>query len=94
MGAIGHDIANSGVTRHLQGGQDQVGVPHVPLLGHGDPIKTQIWHVGAIGHDIANNKVTRPLQDGQDQVSVPQVPLLGHGEALGTCNLGCRGIWP
>ena len=25
----------------LKGGQDQVGVPQVPLLGHGDAIETQ-----------------------------------------------------
>ena len=40
VGAIGRDIANNKVTRPLQDGQDQVSVPQVPLLGHGDAIET------------------------------------------------------
>ena len=40
VGAFGHDIANKKVTRPLQDGQDQVGVPQVPLLGHKDAIGT------------------------------------------------------
>ena len=43
---IGHDrtsgqeIANDEVGQHLQGGQGQVGGPQVPLLGHGNEIKS------------------------------------------------------
>ena len=40
VGSIGHDIANSEVSRPLQGGQDQVGVQHVPLEGHGKALET------------------------------------------------------
>ena len=45
---IGHDrtsgqeIANDEVGQHLQGGQGQVGGPQVPLLGHGNEIKSPI----------------------------------------------------
>ena len=46
---IGHDrtsgqeIANDEVGQHLQGGQGQVGGPQVPLLGHGNEIKSPNW---------------------------------------------------
>ena len=36
-----HEKANDEVVRHIQGGQDQVDVPQVTLLGHGDAIETQ-----------------------------------------------------
>ena len=39
----GCDRANDEVNRDLQGGQDQVGGPQVPLLGHGNVIETQNW---------------------------------------------------
>ena len=40
VGAVGHYITNNKVTRPFQDGQDQVSVPQVPLLGHGDEIET------------------------------------------------------
>ena len=38
--AIDYDIANDEFTGPLQGGQDQVSVLQVPLLGHGGAIET------------------------------------------------------
>ncbi len=43
VGAIGHDLAIVGVNRPLQGGQDQVDVPQLPLLTHEDEIETPNW---------------------------------------------------
>ena len=40
---IGHDIAIDGANQPLEGGQDQVGGPHVPLQDHGDEIETLNW---------------------------------------------------
>ena len=46
---IGHDrtsgqeIANDEVGQHLQGSQDQVGGPQVPLLGPRDDKETPNW---------------------------------------------------
>ena len=40
VGIIGHEKANDEVTEPLQDGQDQVSVPQVPLLDHGDAIET------------------------------------------------------
>ena len=40
-GTSGQESANDEVDQHLQGGQGQVGGPQVPLLGHGDEIKSQ-----------------------------------------------------
>ena len=37
---IGHDKADELVARPVKGGQDQVGVPQVPLQGHGDALET------------------------------------------------------
>ena len=39
-GNSGHEMANDEVGQHLQGGQGQVGGPQVPLLGHGNEIKS------------------------------------------------------
>ena len=33
---VGHNITNGNIPRPFQGGQDQDGVPQVPLLGHGE----------------------------------------------------------
>ena len=33
-------VASDGVSEPCQGGQDQVGVPQVPLLGHGEALET------------------------------------------------------
>ena len=55
---IGHDrtsgqeIANDEVGQHLQGGQGQVGGPQVPLLGHGNEIKSPNWACRDCGHEI------------------------------------------
>ena len=40
METINDDRANEEVNQPLQAGQDQVGGPQVPLLGHGDEIET------------------------------------------------------
>ena len=40
VGIIGHKMANDEVGQHLQGGQGQVGGPQVPLLAHGNEIKS------------------------------------------------------
>ena len=38
--------ANELVARPLKGGQDQVGVPQVPLYGHGDALETGLLPCG------------------------------------------------
>ena len=46
---IGHDgtsrqeITNIEVGQHVEGGQGQDGGPQVPLLGHGNEIKSSNW---------------------------------------------------
>ena len=40
VGHIGHEEADEKVARLLQGGQDQVCVPQVPLLRHGEALET------------------------------------------------------
>ena len=42
-GTSGHEMANDEVGQHLQVGQGQVGGPQVPLLGHGNEIKSPNW---------------------------------------------------
>ena len=42
-GTSGREIANDEFGQHLQGGQGQVGGPQVPLLGHGNEIKSPNW---------------------------------------------------
>ena len=39
-GTGGEEMANHEVNQHLQGGQGPVGVPKVPLLGHGDEVES------------------------------------------------------
>ena len=39
VGHIGHEKANDEVSQPSQGGQDQVGGPQVPLLGHGEGLE-------------------------------------------------------
>ena len=43
VGTIGHEMENLEVSQPDQGGQGQVGVPQVPLLGHGSEIETPNW---------------------------------------------------
>ena len=43
VGTFGHYIANDEVKNPLRGGQDRVGGPQVPILGHGDSIETSNW---------------------------------------------------
>ena len=42
-GSSGQEMANSKVGQHLGGGQGQVGVPQVPLLGHWNEIESPSW---------------------------------------------------
>ena len=42
-GVSGQEIANDEVGQHLQGDQGQVGGPQMPLLGHGNEIKSPKW---------------------------------------------------
>ena len=37
---VGHEKAKDEVSGHVEGGQDQVNVPQVTLIGHGDEIET------------------------------------------------------
>ena len=47
-------MANHDVSQHLQGCQGQVGGPQVPVLGHGNEIKSLIiGHVGTVGHEMS-----------------------------------------
>ena len=43
VGHIGHEEANENVAWPLQGGQDQIDVPQVPLLSHGEALET--WNL-------------------------------------------------
>ena len=45
-GTSGQEMAHDEVGQHLQGGQGQVSGPQVPLLGHGDEIKSPNWICG------------------------------------------------
>ena len=40
MGSIGLEMENFEVSQPQQGGQGQVGVQRVPLLGHGEEVET------------------------------------------------------
>ena len=42
-GTSGQEMAHDEVSQCPQGGQGQVGGPQVPLLGHGDEIKSPNW---------------------------------------------------
>ena len=44
---IGHEKANDEVAQPLKGGQDQVGVSHVPLQGRGKTLETSNWECRA-----------------------------------------------
>ena len=43
VGPSSQEIAGEEVGQRLQGGQGQVGGPQVPLLGHGNEIKSPNW---------------------------------------------------
>ena len=43
VGTSQQEMANEEVGQPLQGGQGQVGGPQVPLLGHGNEIKSPDW---------------------------------------------------
>ena len=42
-GTSGQEMANDKVSQPQEGDQGQVGVPQVPLLGHGDEIEIPNW---------------------------------------------------
>ena len=71
---IGIKKANVLVGSPLQGDQDQVSVPQVPLLDHGHILKTskKAVELGMIGIKKANVLVGSALQGVQDQVSAAQ----------------------
>merc|ERR1712117_794446 len=53
------------VSQPHQGVQGQVGVPKVPLLGHGSEIETPNWACREFGPRKENCKVSKPHQGGQ-----------------------------
>ena len=58
-------MENLEVCQPHQGGQGQVGVPQVPVLGHGVEIETHNWICRELRPRKENFKVSKPHQGGQ-----------------------------